>query len=132
MNRGIILTGLVLGSGLALVAWKVRHRVSPVVQAPQVSQPMLILFADLREADSSCGCGEVIRTVREAAKNGVPLHEVEPGSTDAMATRYALKTSPTVLLLGTDGTEQARFEGEVPDTIQGLRSRLQGLMSKAK
>jgi len=132
MNRGINLTVLVLGCGIALVAWKSHHRVRPVVQAPKASHPTLILFADLREADSSCGCGEVIRAVREAAKNGVALYEVEPGSTDTMATRYAMKTSPTVLLLGTDGTEQARFEGEGPDTIQGLRSRLQGLTSKAK
>jgi hypothetical protein len=128
----MLLTLLVVGGGIGLAAWKDHHRVRPIVQAPKASQPMLILFADLREADSSCGCGEVIRAVREAAKKGVALQEMEPGPTDPVATRYALKTSPTVLVLGPDGTEQARFEGEGPDTIQGLRSQLQGLTSKAK
>lgn len=132
MNRGIILTVLVLGGGLAVAAWKSHHRVSPVVQAPKASQPMLILFADLREADTSCGCGEVIRMVREAARNGVPLHELEPGTADVLVQRHGLTTSPTVLVLGPDGREQARFTGEGADTLQGLRARLQGLSGTAK
>ena len=39
--------------------------------------------------------------------------------------RYALKDSPTVLLLGPGGEERTRFEGEGPDTIRDLRARLQ-------
>ena len=132
MPRGILLTLLVLGGGVALAAWKIHHRQRPLIQAPKAGQTTLVLFADLREADTSCGCGEVIRMVREAARNGVPLHELEPGTADVLVQRHGLTTSPTVLVLGPDGREQARFTGEGADTLQGLRARLQGLSGTAK
>lgn len=132
MPRGTLLTLLVLGGGVALATWRIHHRQRPVVQAPKAGQTTLILFADLREADSSCGCGEVIRMVREAARKGVSIHELEPRSADALVQRHRLTSSPTVLLLGPDGREQARFTGEGADTLQGLRARLQGLPGTAK
>lgn len=125
MKRSALLAFLVLGSGAGLALWRHHHRPQPLVQAPQPSQPAMILFADLREADSSCGCGEVIRAAREAAHHGWGLRELEPGSPDPLVARFALKTSPTVILLAPGGQEQARFEGEGPNTLRDLRAHLQ-------
>lgn len=125
MKRGLLLAFLVLGSGAALALWRYQHHPRPLAQAPKPSQPSLVLFADLREADSACGCGEVIRAVREAARQGWGLRELEPGSPDPLVARFALKASPTVLLLGPDGRERKRFEGEGPETLRDLRAHLQ-------
>lgn len=124
MKRSALLAFLVLGSGAGLALWRHHHRLQPLVQAPQPSQPAMILFADLREADSSCGCGEVIRAAREATHHGWGLRELEPGSPDPLVARFALKTSPTVVLLAPDGQEQARFEGEGAETLRDFRARL--------
>lgn len=126
MKRSILLAFLVLGGGVGLSLWRHQHRPQPIVQVPLPSRSSLILFADLREADSACGCGEVIRSVREAARNGWGLRELEPGSADPLVASFALKASPTVLLLSPEGQERARFEGEGPDTLKDLHARLKG------
>lgn len=128
MNRSILLAVLVMGAGVGLALWRHQHRPQPLMQAPKPSQPSIVLFADLRETDSACGCGEVIRSVREAAHNGWGLRELEPGSADPLVAHFALKVSPTVILLGPEGRERARFEGEGPVTLKNLRASLKGAM----
>jgi hypothetical protein len=130
MKRGTILTLLVLGSGIGLAAYKIQKQVGPVSQVPRAGQRLVILYADLREADFACGCGEVIRAVREASRNGLAVQELEPGKGDPRIDRNALKVSPTVVVLGPDGREQARFEGEGPETVQKLRSKLKSLLNR--
>ena len=131
MNRGMLMAILVLGGGAGLALWRHHHRPTPLAQAAQAQGPSMVLYADLREADFSCVCGEVIRAAREAAHHGWGLRELEPGSADPLVARFALKTSPTVILLGSDGQPQARFEGEGDGLLRDLQARLQAYQVQA-
>lgn len=124
VNRKQILALVVLGSGVVLAAWRHHHRPPPIQQAAVQGQATVLLFADLREADASCGCGDIIRAVRESRSRGWALQELEPGSQDPRVARFKLVTSPTVVLLDPKGLETARFEGEGDHTLADLKARL--------
>lgn len=132
MNRKHILALAVLGSGVGLAAWRHHHRPRPIQQAAVQGQATVLLFADLGEADSSCGCGDIIRAVREAHSRGWALQELEPGSQDPRVARFRLATSPTVVLLDPNGLETARFEGEGDHTLADLQARLHTLVGKPR
>jgi hypothetical protein len=92
------------------------------------STPTVLLFADPREAGSSCGCAEVIRLARDAGtRSGVDFAEYDPRHAEAEAQRHEVRVSPTVLILDASGHETARFEGESPAVIDALREALGGL-----
>ncbi len=102
-----------------------RRAVGPV-GAPS-ENPRVILVADPKEAKSQCGCGEVIRAVRAARSNGVPVQELPPNSESELLKCYRILTAPTVLFLDADGREVARYEGEDGKTVEAIRSRLLGM-----
>lgn len=97
------------------------------VQATSATRTVL-LFADPREADESCGCGQIIRAARDAAgKPGVAVKEYDARSSADEQARWHVAALPAVLVLDGDGKETARFEGEAEDTVTRLEATLAGL-----
>jgi hypothetical protein len=87
-------------------------------------------IADPREADADCGCGQIIRRVREAKVRGVAVEELAPA--DAGVARYGVSVVPTVLALGGDGRVAARHEGESSETLAAIVSDLTALESRKR
>ena len=102
-----------------------RRAVGPA--GPPSENPRVILVADPREAESKCGCGEIIRAVRAARSKGVPVQELPPNSESELLKRYRILTAPAVLFLDAEGSEVARYEGEDGKTVEAIRSRLLGM-----
>ncbi len=130
MNARILAVIAVVVAAAAVVGMKqVRARppVTPVetTAAPRASTPSVVLVADPREAGSECGCGLIIRRVREAKARGVNVVELAP--TDPDVSRYAVSVAPTVLVLGGDGHVVARREGESSETLAAISSDLAAL-----
>jgi hypothetical protein len=125
MRRGWVPAVAVLGALVAVVAYKETlrsdelHHDSPAAVA---ASPSVVLVADPREADSSCGCGEIIRMVRSANAEGVAVREVAPGSKESRD--YHVTVNPTVLFLDSSGVVSGRYEGEGSDTIHEIRQQL--------
>ena len=91
----------------------------------------VLLFADPREAESSCGCGQIIRMVREAGVAGVvAVREFDPQRDSEAARLHAVRVAPTVIVAGSDGVERQRFEGESAEVIADLRGALAALTSE--
>jgi hypothetical protein len=86
----------------------------------------VVLVADAREADSNCGCGEIIRRVRAAKARGVAVWEVAPGDAE-VARRYGVTVAPSVVFLGTNGGIIARREGESPEIVAAIAADLSRL-----
>ena len=127
---------LALAAGAAgIIAYKQIGRVPsayadakpPAGKTDKQAKTSLILVADLAEADESCGCGQVIRAVRAAAKRGVPTKEFQPGSDDKLLKQYKVTVAPTVLVIDPAGTAVARYEGESKDTVASLKAQLDKL-----
>ena len=93
---------------------------SAAAAEPSKKAPRVLLFADLREAEESCGCGEIIRAVRAAAARGVPTREND----DALAKQHHVTVQPSVIILDASGHETGRFEGESAETVKRLKAAL--------
>lgn len=91
---------------------------APAPAAPGV--PRVLLWADLREAEDACVCGEIIRTVRAAANRGVVTREND----DALGKEHRVTVEPTVIVLDAQGREEARYEGEESSTLTKIRDHL--------
>lgn len=118
--------GAVALAAVAILTVKVMR---PRTTAHSVSSsPAVIMVADPSEADSKCGCGEIIRSVRAAAAKGVAVREIAPGSEPALEKQYKIAVTPTVLFLDHAGAEQSRFEGEEEQTLTGIRDALNRLV----
>ena len=88
----------------------------------------VLLFADPREAEESCGCAEIIQLVRGVKDvPNIAVREVDSRYGGEDARRYAVRVSPSVVILDAAGEERARFEGESPAVIQALRAALDDL-----
>lgn len=95
--------------------------------APASSMVRVILFADPREAEASCGCGDVIRAVRAAAARGVVVEEVDPDKAPDLLKRYRVTVAPTVVITDDERRELRRHVGESGATIAALRQDMDGL-----
>ncbi|MGE5322019.1 MAG: hypothetical protein ACM3SW_04125 [Actinomycetota bacterium] len=89
------------------------------------SEPRVVLVATPAEASSFARCGEIIRVVRTAARHGVHVQELAPDSRSDIMDRYHVLETPTVLVLGADGSLRARFEGEAPETLAAVRLEME-------
>jgi hypothetical protein len=118
---------VVVVAALAIVAVKARSRgnVAPTTGAV-AGRVAVVMVADAREADSDCGCGEIIRRVRAAKARGVAVREVAPDDAEA-ARRYGVTVAPTVVFLGADSGIIARREGESPETVAAIAADLSRL-----
>ena len=103
---------------------------SPTIaeRGQSVAAATVLLFADPREAESSCGCSEIIRIARSANDaSGVTMREFDTRRRDEQAERHSVRVSPTVIIVGPDGAEQERFEGESGQVIARLRAAIDAL-----
>ncbi len=92
----------------------------------------VVLIANLAEADEECGCGEIIRAVRTAAKKGVATKEIDTRTNKANAQKYAARVVPTVVVVDGAGKELRRYQGESEDAIKSLKADLDALATSAK
>ena len=131
MKRNVICMASVVLMATVLIAVKARFK-RPEAPAGQVNAlPTVILVADLREANQPGDkCAEIIQLVRDAAKSGIRVSELMPGSSSPVLRQYRVAVAPTVLILGKDGREIEHFEGEDDTTVQAIRVRLRQLESK--
>ena len=91
--------------------------------AAQAGRPAVVLVADMREADTECGCGQIIRRVRAAKAHGVVVKEVAPDDAEA-GRRYGVTVVPTVVFLDPQGHVVARREGESSETMAAVAADL--------
>ncbi len=126
--------GLAIVVALVAVVLVVKQTARPARPADAVVQrPSVLLVADLREADEpGDACAEIIRMVRDAAKRGVRVQELTADSGSDLVRRHRVLTVPTVLILGDDGRELGRFEGESREVVDAVRARLGGLPASGK
>ena len=91
----------------------------------------VILVANLGEAGEQCGCGQMIEAARALRGHaGIAYEEHDTRQADGVAARLKLKEQPAIVILGADGAERARFEGEDAATIAAARQALQSLSAK--
>lgn len=100
--------------------------------APAAAGASVLLYADMSEANASCGCGKIIRMVRGAKDRGVAVREVSTENPGDVAKRYKITVSPTVLILDPKGEPTARHEGEGSAVIAALSADLDRLAKPAK
>ncbi len=95
---------------------------------PEPSKPWVLLVAELREADEAHdSCADIIRLVREAQARGIKTEELTPQSDSPLLSKYHVLIIPTVVIVGGDGQEKARFEGEDEKTVKALKEQLSKL-----
>ena len=136
MKKRLLIVTVVLAAVAVVLwlKWENRHELSP---APSVAEKVsdeegngatVLLFADPREAEESCGCGEIIQMVRDLrGVSGVHFREIDTRSPSPDARQYGVRTSPVVIILDASGRERERFEGESSPTITSLLSALDTL-----
>lgn len=102
----------------------------PTTVATAAAPTKVVLIADLGEAGGTCGCAQMIRAAR-AAQATTAQYEEHDARTDTEAlTKFAVKEQPAVILLGSDGKEMKRFEGEAPETVEAVKAALLQLPTK--
>jgi hypothetical protein len=124
----------VLAVASAIVGYKSSRSAGTTrAAAPHASEPGLasvVLVADMREADSRCGCGEIIRSVRAGAAKGIPTREVDPAVSPDLAASYRVQVPPAVLFFDDTGKEIRRFEGESTESLTAIRLEIERLQTK--
>ena len=112
-------------AAIAIVVYKTR------VQQPERASnelPRVLLVADLSEADKEGDrCAEIIQAVRRAHARGITVQEHNPDSKSPLLNRDRVLTAPTVLILDAQGEVVSRHEGEAPQTVAAMRTRLEQL-----
>jgi cytochrome c-type biogenesis protein len=84
----------------------------PAAPQPLPGADKVVLYADLSETDEAEGCDAIIRGVRDAAKRGSPVLDVDARNPSGDVARYRLLAAPGVLFLDDPGGEVAGLEGE--------------------
>lgn len=123
MDRNWIGVAAVALLVVGVVAVKI-ERTSVGAPSTTAGAPQVLMLADLREAGGEDGCAKIIAAVQTAEQRHVRVVRFSPGDSSPLLTRYRVLVSPTVLLLATDGSVSARFEGESPKVIAALESQL--------
>ena len=121
---------VVLAAVAAIVAYKAAGWRNQPGLAASPRGPGVVLVADAREADSDCGCGEIIRRVRAAKARGVSVAELAPD--DGAVRRYGVTVAPTVVFLGSAGEVVSKQEGEAQETVAAVSAELDRLERGAR
>ena len=138
--RGWIATILVVLAAAAIIFYKETRShsssdpksnfspgASSTDRAERAAGGSVLLVADPDEAGSTCGCGQIIRIVRDAGAHGIAVREIAPGSDISLEREYRVTVAPTVLFLDSSGQVVARHEGEEAETIEAIRLALDRL-----
>ncbi len=130
MKRNLVFMTAILLAAAVLIVVKTQLR-QPRSSPEQASaRPAVIMVADLREENEpGDNCAEIIHLVHEAQKSGVLVSEIMPNSDSPLLRQYRVTVNPTVLVLGSDGREISRFEGEETSTVKAIRARLREMES---
>lgn len=123
--KTLAVAAVVLAAGTLIAVKAARQRPAEASVVARGGSPSVVLVADPREADTACGCGQIIRRVREAKTRGVHVEELDPS--DPAVARYGVAVVPTVLMLGADGRAIARHEGESSETLAAISAGLAAL-----
>ncbi len=130
MKRNSVYVVLTLALAAVLIGVKTHIRRSFDNES---SSPSVILVADLREADSpNDTCARIIQAVREARNKGVRVAELMPNSDSSLLKKHTVVVAPTVLILGKEGQELNRFEGESLATLDAIRAALNQLQNEKR
>ena len=105
---------------------------SRAMRKPLTKDTTVVLVANMAEADDRCGCGDIIRSVRDARAKGVTTREIDTRTGKTEATKYRVLVGPTVVFLDGAGAEIRRYEGESSDTIKELQSDLEAAAAARK
>lgn len=124
---GILVVIALVGGVLAAKALSPRNASDPMIGVAN-ERPQVLLFANPKEADASCGCGEIFRAVREVSTKGVRTREVDPGRELDLVRQYRVTVEPTVIFVDQAGRELGRREGEAGDTLTQVRGDLDRLV----
>jgi hypothetical protein len=121
---------------VAIVVYKQTSE-APVVRAPDErgtseAGASVLLFADPREADKVCGCGDIFKLVRHAAAQGVVVREIPPQSGSEDIREHRVLVAPTVIVLDSENVEVGRYEGEDRATIEAIRSSLDRVIEELR
>jgi hypothetical protein len=128
--KTLAVAAVVVAAGAIIAVKATRQRPAEAAIAQHATIPSVVLVADPREADTDCGCGQIIRRVREAKARGVAVEELGPA--DPGVARYGVAVVPTVLVLGSDGRVVARREGESSETLAAIAADLAALESRKR
>lgn len=120
--KALSAVAVVVAAGAIVGVKAARQRPAEAAVTARAASPSVVLVADLREADSECGCGQIIRRVREAKARGVDVQEIGPA--DPAAARYGVTVAPTVLIFDADGRVIVRREGEASDALAEISADL--------
>ena len=113
---------------VALVIIVYKQHSGVTAQEVSTGVPSVLLVADLREAEEAGDrCADMIKMVRNVKTRGVKVEELMPESTSPLIKEYHVVVIPTVILIGKDGHETDRFEGEGVDTVAALAAKLDTL-----
>jgi hypothetical protein len=121
-RKALAVAAVIVAAGAVVGVKMARQRPAEAAVVARATAPAVILVADPREADSDCGCGKIIRRVREAKARGVTVEEIGPG--DSAAARYGVAVVPTVLVMSAEGRIVARREGESGETLAAVDADL--------
>lgn len=124
MKRQWIGAVVIIAAVAAFITYKElgQSKSAPATSAAANDRPAVVLIADPHEAESSCGCGQIIRMVRSAAQSGLAVQEFSPGTAESR--EYRATVNPTVLFIDPAGQVMARYEGEGEETITAIRQHL--------
>lgn len=128
---GLIAIGVLAAGVLAAKSFNAPEPPSGSVLAAPAPAPapsaavQVLLFADPREADSSCGCGQVFRAVRAAASRGVAVREIDPQQASDLVRQHRVTVDPTLLVFDAQGNELGRHEGESSTVLAAIREELE-------
>ena len=127
---GVLVLGLLIGG--VVVAKSMRSEPAPPAASSRTTagaqgQPQVLLFADPKEAEESCGCGEIFRAVQASSTRGVRTQVVDPERERDLVRQYRVRVAPTVIFADETGREVSRHEGESSETIAALQADLDRL-----
>lgn len=128
--KTLAVAAVVVAAGGIIAVKTMRQRPADAAVAVAGTMPSIVLVADPREADTDCGCGQIIRRVRQAKARGVAVEELAPA--DPGVARYGVSVVPTVLVLGADGRVVARREGESSDVLAAITADLASLEGRRR
>lgn len=130
-RKTLILAATAAAAALVLSAKLMRRppaAVAPAAQSRTAAGPTLYLFLDDRDHDAGCeGVYAAFERERAALPPGVAAARVDVGRDPELAKRLGVRLLPTILLVGADGAEAGRVEGEGEEVEGRLRHLVAGL-----